>query len=41
MKEKSDSKTSILMLGTLVNTDGEIQGSIDIDQAAGLGDKAV
>ena len=41
MKEKSESKTSILMLGTLVNTDGEIQGSIDIDQAAGLGDKAV
>lgn len=41
MKKKSESKTSILMLGTLVNTDGEIQGSIDIDQAAGLGDKAV
>ncbi|RGJ30117.1 beta strand repeat-containing protein, partial [Fusobacterium varium] len=41
MKEKSDSKTSILMLGTLVNTDGEKQDEIDIDQAAGLGDKAV
>ncbi|WP_462350928.1 autotransporter domain-containing protein [Fusobacterium varium] len=34
-------KTSILMLGTLVNTDGEIQGSIDIDQAAGLGENAL
>ncbi|MDY4006100.1 MAG: autotransporter outer membrane beta-barrel domain-containing protein, partial [Fusobacterium varium] len=41
MKEKSDSKTSILMLGTLVNADGEKQDEIDIDQAAGLGDKAV
>lgn len=40
MKTKSESKTSILMLGTLVNTAGEIQGSIDIDTAAGLGDSA-
>lgn len=40
MKTKSESKTSILMLGTLVNTAGEIQGNIDIDTAAGLGDSA-
>lgn len=40
MKTKSESKTSILMLGTLVNTAGEIQGSIDLDTAAGLGDSA-
>lgn len=40
MKTKSESKTSILMLGTLVNTAGEIQGSIDIDTAVGLGDSA-
>ncbi|MEQ3307893.1 autotransporter domain-containing protein [Fusobacterium varium] len=41
MKEKSKSKTSILMLGTLVNTDGEKQDEIDIDTAAGIGDKAL
>ena len=41
MKEKSDSKTSILMLGTLVNTDGEKQDEIDIDTAVGIGDKAL
>lgn len=40
MKTESESKTSILMLGTLVNTAGEIQGNIDIDTAAGLGDSA-
>ena len=41
MKKKSESKTSILMLGTLVNTDGEKQDEIDIDTAAGIGDKAL
>ena len=41
MKEKSESKTSILMLGTLVNADGEKQDEIDIDTAAGIGDKAL
>lgn len=40
MKTKSESKTSILMLGTLVNTAGEIQENIGIDTAAGLGDSA-
>ncbi|MCF2674767.1 beta strand repeat-containing protein, partial [Fusobacterium varium] len=41
MKKKSGSKTSILMLGTLVNADGEKQDEIDIDTAAGIGDKAL
>ncbi|WP_176891918.1 MULTISPECIES: autotransporter domain-containing protein [Fusobacterium] len=40
MKTESGSKTSILMLGTLVNTAGEIQENIGIDIAAGLGDSA-
>lgn len=40
MKTESGSKTSILMLGTLVNTAGEIQENIGIDTAAGLGDSA-
>ena len=41
MKDKSTSKTSILMLGTLVNTAGDIQEEIDIDTAAGMGDSAL
>ncbi|WP_168163943.1 hypothetical protein, partial [Fusobacterium sp. HMSC073F01] len=41
MKEKSKSKTSILMLGTLVNADGEKQDEIDIDTAAGIGEDAL
>lgn len=40
MKTESGNKTSILMLGTLVNTAGEIQENIGIDTAAGLGDSA-
>jgi len=40
MKTESGSKTSILMLGTLVNTAGETQENIGIDTAAGLGDSA-
>ena len=34
-------KTTILMLGNLVNNVGDIQGSIDIDTAAGLGENAL
>ena len=41
MKEKSKSKTSILMLGTLVNADGEKQDEIDIDTAVGIGEDAL
>ena len=41
MKKKSGSKTSILMLGTLVNADGEKQDEIDIDTAVGIGEDAL
>lgn len=40
MKTKSESKTSILMLGNLVDEAGDIKGDISIDQAAGLGEDA-
>lgn len=43
MKNKSQSKdkTTLLMLGTLVNTGGEAQEDITIDTAAGVGDGAI
>ena len=41
MNGASSSKTSLLMLGNLVNTAGEIQGDISIEEAAGLGENAL
>ena len=43
MKNKSQSKdkTTLLMLGTLVNTGGEVQEDISVDTAAGVGNGAI
>ncbi|WP_294662208.1 autotransporter domain-containing protein [uncultured Fusobacterium sp.] len=41
MKTESESKTSILMLGTLVNIDGTVKDELTFEEAAGMGDSAL
>ena len=41
MKKKSENKTSILMLGTLVNIDGTVKDELTFEEAAGMGDSAL
>lgn len=41
MKTESESKTSILMLGTLVNIDGTVKDELTFEEAAGIGDSAL